>query len=62
MSKVEIELNKKGIRSLLKSNEVKEYVENKAKTMVDADSHMKSFVGYDRANVFIYPNTKRHPE
>ncbi len=61
MSKVEVELNEKGIQALLKSNEVKEYVEKQAQSVASADSHIKSFIGKDRANVFIYPNTKRHP-
>lgn len=61
MSKVKIKLNTKAIGNILKSEEMKQYVESVANQQKDSDSHIKTFVGFDRAKSFIYPNTKRHP-
>ena len=62
MSTVEIKLNTKAIGNLLKSEEAKQLVTNIANGKAGGDSHVKSFIGYNRAIAIVYPNTKRHPQ
>lgn len=62
MKKVEVKLNRKGVGQLLKSDAVKQMVEGYAHSQGGADTHIKSFVGFDRAKAIIYPNTKDNPK
>lgn len=33
----------------------------KAQKIAGKDTHLKSFIGFDRASTIIYPNTKEYP-
>jgi len=61
MSKVEIVLDTKEIGKLLRSKEMLEEMTTIAKKKATANTHIKSFVGFDRAKAIIYPNTKENP-
>lgn len=62
MSNVLVKLDKAGVRSeILQADWMKQYVELEAQKMSDVDSHIKSFVGFDRAKAIIYPNSKEFP-
>jgi len=55
------ELDKKAVKSeILQSDWMKNYIEKEAQKQCDSDSHIRSFIGYDRAKSIIYPNTKEH--
>lgn len=60
MSEVKIKLNTKGIRNLLQSEDMKKEVERVANEKSGADTHIKTFIGFDRAKSIIYPNTKEN--
>lgn len=61
MSKIEFKLDKKGVRSeILQAEYMKTFIENEAQKRAGSDSHVKSFIGYDRAKAIIYPNTKEN--
>lgn len=62
MSDIKIELNSQGIKAILQSEEMKSEVERVANNERKSDTHVKSFIGYNRAKAFIYPNTKRNPQ
>ena len=58
MSKtVKVELDKVGVRKLiLQSEDMLKYVEKVAESKADADSQVKSFIGFDRAQAIVYPH------
>lgn len=61
MSKVEFKLDTKAVRSeILQADYMQNLVTKEAEKMSNADSHVKSFIGFDRAKAIIYPNTKEH--
>lgn len=61
MSKVEFKLDPKGVRSeILQADWMKSFIESEANKQADSDSHVKTFVGFDRAKAIIYPNTKEN--
>lgn len=54
-------LDTNGVKTeILQADWMKSYVEQEAQKRADADSHVKSFIGIDRAKAIIYPNTKEH--
>ena len=56
-------IDTKGVRTeILQADFMKDYVEKEAQKMADSDSHVKTFIGYDRAKAIIYPNTKEYPK
>ena len=60
---VKVELDSAGIRkNILQSEDMLKYVEQVAESRADADTHIKSFIGFDRAQAIIYSNTKEYPE
>ncbi len=60
---VKVEIDTVGVRKcILQSEEMLQYIEKVALSEADADSHIKSFIGFDRAQAIIYPNTKEYPE
>ena len=62
MSKVEIKLDKAGVRKcILQSPAMLSYVTGVANSKCGSDQHVKPFIGFDRAKAIIYPNTKEHP-
>lgn len=61
MSKVDVKLNTKAIGNILKSEEMKKMVESVAKQKAGSNTHVKTFIGFDRAKSIIYPNTKENP-
>ena len=61
-NKVKFVLDKAAFRQLvLQSPEMLAMTQNEALKIADADTHIKSFVGFDRAKTVIYPNTKEYP-
>ena len=48
-------------KEVLQADWMKSFIEAEALRMADSDSHVKSFVGFDRAKAIIYPNTKENP-
>jgi len=61
MSKVEFKLDKTAFRTeVLQSPGMLKAVESAARTKAGNDSHIKPFIGFDRAKAIIYPNTPRH--
>ena len=61
MSKVKFKLDKSAVkREILQSDWMKSHIEEVAEKQADRDSHIKSFIGFDRAKAIIYPNTKEH--
>lgn len=50
MSKVEIELNKEGVKALLQSAEVMQELKNVAQSQGEIE---KEFVGFDRCHVIV---------
>lgn len=62
MSNVTFELDKAAFRKLvLQSPEMLAATEKAARKKAGSDTHLKPFIGYDRAKTIIYPNTTRHP-
>ena len=62
MSEVKFELDKAAFRKLvLQSPEMLAATRKAAGQKAGPDTHLKSFIGYDRAMTIIYPNTTRHP-
>ena len=62
MSDVEFELDTVAFRKLvLQSPEMLALTESEARKIADADTHIKPFIGFDRAKTIIYPNTKEYP-
>lgn len=54
-------LDTQGVRTeILQADFMKQYVEQEAQKMADSDSHVKAFIGFDRAKAIIYPNTKEN--
>ena len=47
-------------KEVLQSDWMKTFIEEEANKQADADSHVKTFIGFDRAKAIIYPNTKEH--
>lgn len=61
MSKFKLDI--KGVRKeILQADWMQAYIEQEARKQQQADTHIVSFVGFDRAKAIIYPNTKEHPE
>lgn len=58
---VKFELDKKAVGRLLKSQEVLDLVKGEAEKHSDSESHIKSFIGFDRAHAMVYPDTERNP-
>ena len=54
-------LDENGVKKeILQADWMKAFIEKEAEKQADSDSHVKSFVGFDRAKAIIYPNTKEH--
>lgn len=54
-------LDKKAVRTeILQADWMKSFIEQEANKKKDSNSHVKSFIGFDRAKAIIYPNTKEH--
>lgn len=60
MSNVKVELNSQGVKAMLQSDYMLSMVKSVAKDEAKANTHIKSFIGYNRAKAIIYPNTKEH--
>lgn len=61
MSKVEFKLDKTAFRTeVLQSPEMLKAVEAAARGKAGSNTHIKPFIGFDRAKAIIYPNTKRY--
>lgn len=45
---------------VLKADWMKTYITQEAQKQTDSDSHVKSFIGFDRAQAIIYPNTREY--
>lgn len=45
-------------KNVLQADWMKEEMEKVANSRKDADSHLKTFIGFDRAKSIIYPNKK----
>lgn len=61
MSKTIFKLDTREVRSqILQADYMKSYIEQEALKRAGTDSHVKSFVGFDRAKSIIYPNTKEN--
>lgn len=61
MSKTQFVIDAAAVRSeILQADWMKSYIESEAIQQADADSHIKTFIGFDRAKSIIYPNTKEH--
>lgn len=55
-------LDKSNFRTeVLQADWIKATVEAEAEKQSDGDSHIKSFIGFDRAKAIVYPNTKENP-
>lgn len=62
MSNVKFTLDTSAFRRLvLQSPEMLAMTEREASKIADDNTHMKSFIGFDRAKTIIYPNTKEYP-
>lgn len=60
---INVKLDFDGVRkNILQADYMLQYVEKVALSEADGDSHVKSFIGFDRAQAIIYPNTKEYPE
>ncbi|MCR5236461.1 MAG: hypothetical protein K6E34_04565 [Lachnospiraceae bacterium] len=46
---------------VLQSDRMLEVTKRYAAERAGKDSHLKPFIGFDRAKTIIYPNTKEHP-
>lgn len=54
-------LDKDGVKTeVLQAAWMKEYIEQEAQKQAGSDSHVKSFIGFDRAKAIIYPNTREN--
>lgn len=63
MNNIKFKLDTTAFRKeVLQADWMKMFVESEANKLADPDSHVKSFIGYDRAKAIIYPNTKENPE
>ena len=58
---VNFELDKKAVGRLLKSQEMLDLVKGEAEKRCDSESHVKSFIGFDRAHAMVFPDTERNP-
>jgi len=57
MSKIEFKLDTAGLRKeVLQADFMLNFIEQQAEAQCDADSHVKSFIGFDRAKAIIYPD------
>lgn len=62
MSNVEFKLDTAAFGKLvMQSPEMLKMTENEARKKAGADTHLKPFIGFDRAKTIIYPNTVRNP-
>jgi hypothetical protein len=61
MSSPKVKIDRTEIRKMLQSQEMLEMVKQAAAGKTDSEHHTKPFIGFDRAKVFVYPNTKEHP-
>ena len=62
MSNVKFELDKAAFRKVvMQSPEMLAITEKYARTKSGSDTHLKPFIGFDRAKTIIYPNTKENP-
>jgi len=63
MSNTRFELDTSSVRTeILQADWMLQHVESVAQSQCDSESHVKSFVGFDRAKAIIYPNTEDYPE
>lgn len=63
MNKVDFKLDTKAVRTeILQADWMKSFIESVAVKEADSNSHIKTFIGFDRAKSIIYPNTKENPE
>lgn len=61
MSKYAFKIDIKGTRKeILQAPWMKEYIQSVAEKEKGADTHVRTFIGYNRAKAIIYPNTKEH--
>ncbi len=62
MSDVKFVLDKAAFRRLvMQSSSMLQLTEKYARQKAGSDTHLKPFIGFDRAKTIIYPNTKEHP-
>ncbi len=62
MNDVKFKLDQAAFRSeVLQSSEMLNLTKEYAAKQGGKDTHMKPFIGYDRAKTIVYPNTKRNP-
>ena len=55
-------LDKEAFRKeVLQSDAMLEITKSYAAKMAGGDTHIKPFIGFDRAKTIIYPNTKEYP-
>lgn len=61
MADVKFKLNTKGVRTeILQADWMASYIGQVAVRQSDPDSHVRQFIGFDRAKAIIYPNTEEH--
>ena len=62
MSKVKFVLDTAAFRTqVLQSGEMLELTKSYAEKQAGDNTHLKPFIGFDRAKTIIYPNTKENP-
>lgn len=61
MSNVTFKLDSQAVRTeILQASFMESFIRQEAQKQAGADTHLRSFIGYDRAKTIIYPNTKEH--
>lgn len=56
-------LDKKAVKKeILQSDWMMDFIQKEADKKSGSDTHVKGFIGYDRAKAIIYPNTKEYKE
>lgn len=62
MSKTAFKLDKEAFRrEVLQSDAMLEVTKAHARELAGDSTHLKPFIGFDRAKTIIYPNTMEHP-
>lgn len=62
MSDFKFVLNTSAVKTqILQSPEMLALTEQYAQKEAGPDTHLKPFIGFDRAKTIIYPNTKENP-
>lgn len=61
MNKIDFELDTKAFReNVLQADFMLSAMTSEANKRKTSETHIKPFIGFDRAKAIIYPNTKEH--